>query len=105
MTPSIAFFLLRVSAPAGRGGRHVRPSGWRQNLRPAVIEWGPRECAMRVRRVVTGHDRSGKAVFVSDLEVQPTTVGLMPGAEFHKLWGGDRTPSFPDDGASPPQPT
>jgi len=60
---------------------------------------------MRVRRVVTGHDRSGKAVFVSDLEVQPTTVGLMPGAEFHKLWGGDRTPSFPDDGASPPQPT
>jgi mannose-6-phosphate isomerase-like protein (cupin superfamily) len=60
---------------------------------------------MKVRRVVTGHDRSGKAVFVSDTEVEPTTVQLMPGAEFHKLWGADRAPSFPDDGAEPAQPT
>ena len=60
---------------------------------------------MKVRRVVTGHDRAGKAVFVSDAEVEPTTVQLMPGAEFQKLWGGDRTPSFPDDGARPAEPT
>jgi mannose-6-phosphate isomerase-like protein (cupin superfamily) len=60
---------------------------------------------MKVRRVVTGHDRSGKAVFVSDREVEPTTVALMPGAEFHKLWGADRAPSFPDDGAEPAQST
>ena len=60
---------------------------------------------MRVRRVVTGHDRSGKAVFVSDAEVEPVTVTLIPGAEFHKLWGGDRAPSFPDDGSPPAQPT
>jgi mannose-6-phosphate isomerase-like protein (cupin superfamily) len=60
---------------------------------------------MKIRRVVTGHDKSGKAVFVSDSEVEPTTVGLMPGAEFHKLWGGDKTPSFPDDGARPAEPT
>src|SRR5215831_6426869 len=60
---------------------------------------------MKVRRVVTGHDRSGKAVFVSDREVEPVTAELLPGSEFHKLWGGDRTPSFPDDGAEPAQPT
>ena len=60
---------------------------------------------MKVRRVVTGHDRSGKAVFVSDGEVEPVTVQILPGAEFHKLWGGDRAPSFPDDGAPPAQPT
>jgi mannose-6-phosphate isomerase-like protein (cupin superfamily) len=25
----------------------------------------------------------------------------MPSAEFHQLWGGDITPTFPDDGAMP----
>src|SRR5262245_43559446 len=60
---------------------------------------------MRVRRVVTGHDRTGKAVFVCDAEVDPHAVRLMPGSEFHKLWGGDRAPAFPDDGAPPAQPT
>ena len=45
---------------------------------------------MKVRRVVTGHDRSGKSVFVSDTEVEPVTASLLPGAEFHKLWGGDK---------------
>jgi cupin domain len=60
---------------------------------------------MKVRRVVTGHDRSGKAVFVSDSQVEPITAELMPGSEFHKLWGGDKTPQFPDNGAEQPQPT
>ena len=58
---------------------------------------------MKVRRVVTGHDR-GKAVFASDEEVAPITL-LTPGLEFHRLWGGDRAPSFPDGGAPPDQPT
>jgi mannose-6-phosphate isomerase-like protein (cupin superfamily) len=51
--------------------------------------------------VVTGHDASGKSVFVSDESVSPTTVQMMPQAEFHLLWGGDKTPQFPDDGAMP----
>ena len=51
---------------------------------------------MNVRRVVTGHDESGKSVFVSDEAVAPSqTTG------FHRLWGGDKTPQFPDDGAMP----
>ena len=54
---------------------------------------------MKFRRVVTGHDPSGKSVLVSDEAVEPATVQLMPQAEFHLLWGGDKTPQFPDDGA------
>lgn len=56
---------------------------------------------MNVRRVVTGHDASGKSVFVSDQTVAPVSPVLMPQAEFHKLWGGDQTPQFPDDGTQP----
>lgn len=56
---------------------------------------------MKVRRVVTGHNESGKSVFVSDEAVEPTTVQLMPQAEFHLLWGADNAPQFPDDGSMP----
>jgi mannose-6-phosphate isomerase-like protein (cupin superfamily) len=59
---------------------------------------------MKVRRVVTGHDSRGKAVFASDEEVDGLTMALLPGTEFHRLWGGDQTPTFPDDGAPPAQP-
>jgi mannose-6-phosphate isomerase-like protein (cupin superfamily) len=56
---------------------------------------------MDVRRVVTGHDTEGRAVFVSDDQVAPITLGLLPGSEFHRLWGSDVTCRFPDDGARP----
>jgi quercetin dioxygenase-like cupin family protein len=56
---------------------------------------------MNVRVVTTGHDGSGNAVFVSDTEVEPVTLDLMPGAEFHRLWGSDRTAQLPDDGSVP----
>ena len=59
---------------------------------------------MRVRRVVTGHDEKGRAVFASDGEVEAVTLSLMPGAEFHRLWGADRAPTFPDGGGPTPQP-
>jgi mannose-6-phosphate isomerase-like protein (cupin superfamily) len=58
-----------------------------------------------VRRVVTGHDSNGKAVFASDEGVDPVTVALVPGGEFHLLWGADQAPTFPDDGSPTPQPT
>ncbi len=54
---------------------------------------------MQVRRVVTGHDADGKAVVASDEIVDPLTLSLVPGAEFHRLWGGNGPPSFPDSGA------
>jgi mannose-6-phosphate isomerase-like protein (cupin superfamily) len=56
---------------------------------------------MNVRRVVTGHDASGKSVFVSDEAVAPIEPMLMPTAEFHRLWGGDTTSEFPGDGSQP----
>ena len=54
-----------------------------------------------VRRVVTGHDANGRAVVASDEWVDPVTSAVMPGSEFHQLWGGDAAPSFPDSGARP----
>jgi hypothetical protein len=60
---------------------------------------------MHVRRVVTGHDASGKSVFVSDELVEPVTLDLMPGAEWHQLWGADEPPRFPGAGAQPKAPT
>ena len=60
---------------------------------------------MKVRRVVTGHDGNGKAVFASDKQVDPLTLQLMPGAEFHRLWGADQAPTFPDDGGPTAQPS
>ncbi len=41
----------------------------------------------------------------SDTEVEPVTLDLLPGYEFHRLWGADEAPTFPDDGSPPPQPT
>ena len=60
---------------------------------------------MDVRRVVTGHDADGKAIFVSDGQVAPIVPSLLPGNEFHRLWGGDEAPSFPDDGSRPNAPS
>ena len=56
---------------------------------------------MDIRRVVTGHNSDGKAIFVSDQAVAPITLDLMPGAEFHRLWGGDGLSAFPDGGTEP----
>ena len=59
---------------------------------------------MDIRRVVTGHDGSGKAVFVSDEMVAPITLTAMPGTEFHRLWGSDTAQTYPDAGAEPSAP-
>ena len=56
---------------------------------------------MSVRRVVTGHDASGKSVFASDETVEPDSPISMPSAAFHQLWGGDSAPQVPDDGSMP----
>lgn len=65
----------------------------------AVAEW-----AMTIRRVVTGHNSEGNAVFASDEDVAPATLALVPGAEFYQLWGADETRRFPDDGSRPAAP-
>lgn len=54
---------------------------------------------MSVRRVVTGHSADGKATVVGDDYVAPIVLDLLPGYAFHRLWGADETPTFPDDGS------
>lgn len=56
---------------------------------------------MGIRRVVTGHNSGGKAVFADDSEIAPTTLALLPGYEFYRLWGADGPCRFPDDGSQP----
>jgi mannose-6-phosphate isomerase-like protein (cupin superfamily) len=56
---------------------------------------------MSVRRVVTGQTEDGRSVFVSDEQVAPITLQLIPGAAFHRLWGSDETVTLPADGTAP----
>jgi mannose-6-phosphate isomerase-like protein (cupin superfamily) len=56
---------------------------------------------MDVRRVVTGHDPEGKAVFVGDERVAPFVPAFSPNSSFHLLWGADEPCRFPDDGSRP----
>ena len=56
---------------------------------------------MKVRRVTTGHNGQGKAVVASDSIVDGIALTQLPGAEFHRLWGADVPPRFPDDGSQP----
>ena len=57
---------------------------------------------MNIRRVVTGRATEGRSVFVSDTEVQPITLALLPGSEIHRLWGSDVPVQLPSDGSPPP---
>jgi mannose-6-phosphate isomerase-like protein (cupin superfamily) len=59
---------------------------------------------MNVRCVVTGQTESGKSVFVRDAPVEPITLSLLPGVEFHRFWGSDSAPNLPSDGSAPPHP-
>jgi mannose-6-phosphate isomerase-like protein (cupin superfamily) len=63
------------------------------------------EDVVRVRRLVTGQDAGGRSVIVEDERIEPITVALFPGAEFHRIWGDDRRPTLPSDGTPPSAPT
>jgi hypothetical protein len=56
------------------------------------------------RLVVTGQTADGKSVFVSDSQVDSIAPSLVPGWEFHRLWGSDSPPSLPTDGSRPESP-
>ncbi len=55
---------------------------------------------MDVRRIVTGSTAGGAAVVI-DERVAPITVGLIPGGEFHAIWGSDTAVALPTDGQRP----
>jgi Cupin domain len=56
---------------------------------------------MKVRRCVTANDAGGRAVVTIDELVAPITVGLVPGGEFHRIWGSDEPAAVPSDGEEP----
>jgi hypothetical protein len=47
------------------------------------------------KRVVTAVDEHGRSVFHEEAPLPPTTIGLLPGAEFFLVWGGDTLPPVP----------
>jgi mannose-6-phosphate isomerase-like protein (cupin superfamily) len=59
---------------------------------------------MNIRCVVTGRDSSGKSIIAKDSPVAPITFDLLPGLEFHRLWGSDSVPQLPSNGTPPPHP-
>ena len=59
---------------------------------------------MDINCVVTGQNESGKSVIMRHTPVQPVTLALLPGYEFHRLWGSDSIPELPSDGSPPQQP-
>jgi quercetin dioxygenase-like cupin family protein len=54
------------------------------------------------RRIVTGHDDSGRSVVLSDAPT-PTTAALENGSAFHEIWATSDTPApiFPTESAEP----
>ena len=60
---------------------------------------------MDVRRVVTGHDADGKAVFVSDGPVAPVTTALLAGQRVPPAVGRRRGAALPRRRVAPAAPT
>jgi mannose-6-phosphate isomerase-like protein (cupin superfamily) len=56
---------------------------------------------MERRRVVTGRSPEGKATVASDEMVDPVTIALNPGGEFHAIWGSDEVVKLPTEGTPP----
>jgi len=66
------------------------------------------DCAATIPKelhcVVTGRDKSGKSIIVSDAPAKAITVAMLPGREFYRLWGSDAMVTLPSDGTPPQQP-
>ena len=59
---------------------------------------------MEIRCVVTGQNASGRSLIVRDKGIQPVSVALILGYEFHRVWGSDSVAAVPSDGTAPTQP-
>ncbi|WP_051133449.1 cupin domain-containing protein [Nocardia paucivorans] len=55
-----------------------------------------------MRRIVLGHDESGKTQVLADEDVPPITIAMLPGAQVHRMWELDETPSLPVTTAQAP---
>lgn len=48
-----------------------------------------------MRRVVMGHNDSGETRILSDENIAPITIALLPGATVHRMWELDEVPALP----------
>jgi hypothetical protein len=69
---------------------------WMENI--MSVETSDSVGVEAVRRVVTGHDATGKAVVVSDTIIEPTSPDF---GQKWSIWAADSRPSFPSDGTPP----
>jgi mannose-6-phosphate isomerase-like protein (cupin superfamily) len=53
--------------------------------------------------VVTGRNEFGKSLIVRKTPIKPVCLALLPGYEFHRIWGSDSIPELPSDGTPPAQ--
>ncbi len=60
--------------------------------------------APEIHCVVTGRNKAGKSVIVSNAPAKPVTVALFPGYQFYRLWGSDSISALPSDGTPTSQP-
>jgi len=58
---------------------------------------------MDIYCVVTGQNESGKSLIMRSTPIKPVCLALLPGYEFHRIWGSDSIPELPSDGTPPPQ--
>lgn len=56
---------------------------------------------MLIRRVVTGYLPEGPSAVVSDSDIEPVEVALIPGGVFHPVWAADHRPFLPAGGQRP----
>ena len=54
---------------------------------------------MGIRRVVTGHNKDGRSIIVSDELAEPITAGDL--GETYVFWSADELPTFPNSGQNP----
>jgi len=55
------------------------------------------------RRIVTGHDKDGKAIIMSDQAPERTyMIGGPKGAKFHEVWNTQQSPALIDNAANEP---
>lgn len=59
------------------------------------------ETQTSIRRVAVGENADGEPAVAGDTAVPAIETPLMPGAKFYSLWGADRMPPLPNDGAEP----
>ncbi len=56
---------------------------------------------MDIRRVVTGHDASGKAIVLANEAITPVDIALFPGMKTYEMWSTDGPRNVPHTGPFP----